>query len=73
MQKVVLAVVNYEQSIFNTVQHHVRKIAESFPGDTVMMDEDTLYAEIRKELEPILDNWGVKILEINLKTVSKWD
>jgi len=70
VRKVVLAVENYSQSIFNVVQHNVLKIVESFPGDTVLMDEESLYAEIQQILEPILSEWGVKILEINLKTGS---
>ena len=73
IEKVVLAVENYKQSIYNIVQHHVKKIAESFPGDTVLMDEETLYAEIQQELEPILSNWGVKITELSLKTFSEWE
>lgn len=73
VEKAVLTVENYKQSIYNVVQHHVKKIAESFPGDTVLMDEETLYAEIQQELEPILSEWGIKILEISLKTFSEWE
>lgn len=69
VEKVVLAVENYRQSILNVVQHNVTKIAESFPGDTVLMDEATLYSEIQQVLGPILTDWGVKIIEINLKSV----
>jgi regulator of protease activity HflC (stomatin/prohibitin superfamily) len=72
VEKVVLAVENYMQSIYNVVQHTVTKIAESFPGDTVLMDEETLYVEIQQKLEPILTEWGVKILEISLKPFSKY-
>ena len=73
VEKAVLRVENYKQSIFNVVQHHVKKIAESFPGDTVLMDEESLYSEINQELEPIFTNWGVKITEINLKTAPDWE
>ena len=57
----------------------VETLVDDLPGGRgfiargILVYEEMLYAEIRKELEPILDNWGVKILEINLKTVSKWD
>ncbi|MGY5879723.1 MAG: SPFH domain-containing protein [Candidatus Thorarchaeota archaeon] len=72
IQKVVLSVENYKESIRNVVQQHVQKIAESFTGDTVFMDEN-LYTEIQLELEPILSSWGVEFIEINLKAASEWD
>ena len=73
VEKAVLSVENYEHSLFNLVSHSVQKIAESFPGDTVMMDEESLYSEIRQTIEPTLSNWGIEINEINLKFVSEWD
>lgn len=73
VQKAVLAVENYQQSVFNVIQHTVLKIGQSFPGETAMMDEELLYAEIQKEMEPSLTSWGIKILEIKLKSASEWD
>ena len=73
VKKVVLAVENYRQSIFNVIQHTVQKIGQSFPGDTIMMDEESLYAELQQELEPTLTSWGIKIIEIKLKSASEWD
>ncbi len=67
VQKAVLDVEDYRASIYNTIQHQIKKIGESFPGDTVIMDEESLYSEINQELEPIFTNWGVKITEIDLK------
>lgn len=68
VQKAVLAVENYQKAIFNVIQHTVQKIGQSFPGDTFMMDEELLYSEIRKEIEPTLTSWGIKILEMKLKS-----
>ena len=68
VQKAVLAVENYQRSVFNVIQHTVQKIGQSFPGETVMMDEELLYAEIQKELEPSLTSWGIKIVEMKLKS-----
>ena len=73
VEKVVLAVENYQHSVFNMIQHTVQKIGESFPGDTAMMDEDSLYEEIQKELEPTFTSWGIKIVGIELKSASEWD
>ena len=67
-ERAVLAVENYRDAIFNVANHHVEKVAKSFPGDTVMMDEESLYSEIQQTLEPILQNWGIKLIEINLKS-----
>jgi regulator of protease activity HflC (stomatin/prohibitin superfamily) len=72
VRKVVLAVENYKESIFNVVHHNIRKIAESYPGDNILIDEEILYAEIHQVLEPMLHEWGVKILEINLKVFSAY-
>jgi len=73
VEKVILAAENYRQSIFNVIQHTVQKVGKSFPGDTVMMDEESLYAEIQNEIEPSLTSWGIKITEIKLKSASEWD
>ena len=72
VQKAVLYVEDYRTSIYNAIQHQIKKIGESFPGDTVIMDEEYLYSEINQKLEPIFTNWGVKITEINLKTAADW-
>ena len=73
IEKVVLAVENYQHSVFNMIQQTVQKVGETFPGDTVMMDEELLYAEIQNELEPTLTSWGIKITEIKLKSASEWN
>ena len=73
VQKAVLFVEDYRTSIYNTIQHQIKIIGESFPGDTVIMDEESLYSEINQELEPIFTNWGVKIIEIDLKTAPDWE
>lgn len=73
VQKVVLAIKDYQQSIFNIIQHTVQKVGESFPGDTVMIDEDSLYTELRQKLEPTLTSWGIKVLEIELRSTSEWN
>ena len=62
-----LRVEEYKTSLYKVIQHHVLKICESFPGDTVLMDELTLYNEIQEALDPTFQEWGVKLLEINLK------
>ncbi len=48
VQKAVLEVEDYRTSIYNTIQHQIKKIGESFPGDTVIMDEESLYSEINQ-------------------------
>lgn len=71
-QRVVLAVENYKRAIDNIVQHHIKKVCESFPSDAIIIDSESVISEITQDLEPTFTDWGVKIIEIELKSSSDW-
>ena len=72
-QRIVLSVQNHKESISNMIRQGIQKVGETYHGDTAFLDEESLFTDIHRELEPTLSNWGIEIVEIKLKSASEWD
>ncbi|MHA2179243.1 MAG: SPFH domain-containing protein [Candidatus Thorarchaeota archaeon] len=68
-----LRVENHQQTIDNTVRHHVISVAESMSSAAIYTEKDELNSRIMESLEPTLAEWGAKVTKIDLRTASSWE
>lgn len=67
-ERAALAVENYRSSTDTAINHQIRETCESLPSDAIISSEEQVYSNVKQDLEPTLDKWGIKITELSLKT-----
>lgn len=73
VEKYALRIDNHYGTVTMTIQHHVKKVAESLTSDAVFSEREELNSSVENELEPIFSEWGLKIVKVDLRTAPEWE
>jgi len=69
VEKFILFLENPERTIHTGIQHHVSKEIEFLSSDALFTDREDITANIQSSLEQKFEGWGIKIVEIDLRSV----
>jgi regulator of protease activity HflC (stomatin/prohibitin superfamily) len=73
IEKYALRIDNHYSTIMMTIQHHVKKVAESLTSDALFSEREELNSMVEEALEPTFSEWGLKIVKVDLRTASEWE
>jgi regulator of protease activity HflC (stomatin/prohibitin superfamily) len=73
VEKFALRIDDHYRTVMMTIQHHVKKVAESLTSDAVFSEREELNSLVEGELEPVFSEWGLKIVKVDLRTASEWE
>jgi regulator of protease activity HflC (stomatin/prohibitin superfamily) len=73
VEKYALRIDNHDSTVTMTIQHNVKKVAESLTSDAVFSEPEELNSLVEKELEPVFSEWGLEIIKVDLRTAPEWE
>ena len=73
VEKFALRIDDHYNTVMMTIQHHVKKVAESLTSDAVFSEREELNSLVEEELEPIFSEWGLEIVKVDLRTAPEWE
>jgi len=73
IERYALSIDDHYRTVVTNIQHHVRKIVESMTSEEVYRNQDELNSKFEETLEPIFADWGLKIVDIDLRTAPEWE
>lgn len=69
----ILRIDGHHRTVNITLQHNVKKIAQSMTSEAVDDDTENLEIQIIGTLQPMLADWGIKITKVDFRTALDWE
>ena len=68
--KAVLAVQDYKNAAVLFIESKIREIAGGMTAEEIISNVEAINAQLRKELQSLVSNWGVDVVSVELKSVT---
>ncbi|MGY5877026.1 MAG: SPFH domain-containing protein [Candidatus Thorarchaeota archaeon] len=69
----ILAVEDYKAAAIHSIQHHIREVTESLPGDAVITNNEDFVKRVQEELNATFEKWGLVVTRVELRGGSHLD
>ena len=73
VEKYLFSLQDHERTVHTTIQHYVSKEVEFLSNDALFNDKNEISSRIEEALTPVLEEWGIKMVGVNLRNAPEWD
>ena len=73
VEKYLFSLQDHERTVHTTIQHYVSKEVEFLSNDALFNDKNEISSRIEEALTPVLEEWGIKMVGVNLRNAPEWE